>query len=289
MENTAFFFETQKIPENSSIFDQFKEQTIFFSYFQVDRNYYLFFYHPKSIDINFLYQSVDVLQEFDKKQRKLRSFRGFLLYALEIIESGKDLEILKTNLQPFFWKKIKGIIRQNQKKVLLEFLFGSQKISSTTDVDIEQKLKALEDKIQILQNLYVDLQESIMDLEDQILKNEKNINLLLAADRRREITLSDPRMGLTHVNGENWTNSDQFFGEVEGNTTGPIFVTLEKISEEEKIQIIRTGFRLQAEGKISLKKYYESKEEYSLFEWKGYNLKYASISRTNLYQRLKEE
>lgn len=107
----AFFFETQKIPENSVIFDQFQKQRIFLSYFQVDGKYYLFFYEPKSIDINFLYQSVDVLQELDKKQRKLRSFRGFLLYALDIMETGKDVEILKTNLHPFFWKKVKAILR----------------------------------------------------------------------------------------------------------------------------------------------------------------------------------
>ena len=49
---------------------------------------------------------------------------------------------------------------------------------------------------------------------------------------------------------------------------GPNFVTLGKISEPEKIEIIKRGFQLQAEGKISLKKYYESTDQYSLFEWK---------------------
>jgi hypothetical protein len=69
----------------------------------VDRNYYLVLYAQKSIDINFLYQSIDVIQELDSKQRKIRSFRGFFLYALEIMQTGKDYEILTTNLQPFFW------------------------------------------------------------------------------------------------------------------------------------------------------------------------------------------
>ena len=69
--NTAFFFQTQQIPD-SSIFNQLKEQNIFFSYFQVDQKYYLFLYSQKSIDINFLYQSVDVIQELDSKQRKIR-------------------------------------------------------------------------------------------------------------------------------------------------------------------------------------------------------------------------
>ncbi len=36
----------------------------------------------------------------------------------------------------------------------------------------------------------------------------------------------------------------------------PNFITLGKISEEEKIEIIQRGFQLQAEGKLSLKKYY---------------------------------
>ena len=35
-----------------------------------------------------------------------------------------------------------------------------------------------------------------------------------------------------------------------------IFVTLGKISEHERVEIIEKGFQLQAEGKISLKKYY---------------------------------
>lgn len=58
MEN-AFFFQTQQIPDDAIIFDQFKNQTIFFYYFQVDRKYYhyLFFYTQKSIEIDFLYQA----------------------------------------------------------------------------------------------------------------------------------------------------------------------------------------------------------------------------------------
>jgi len=122
----AFFFQTQQIPDTSSIFDQLKQQNIFFSYFQVDQNYYLFLYGQESIDINFLYQSVNVIQELDSKQRKIRSLRGFFLYALEILENGKDYEILETNLQPFFWRKVKNIIRQNKKAALQEFLFGSK-------------------------------------------------------------------------------------------------------------------------------------------------------------------
>jgi hypothetical protein len=69
---------------------------------------------------------------------------------------------------------------------------------------------------------------------------------------------------------------------------GQNFIPLGKISEEDKIQIIKTGFRLnQAEGKISLKKYYESTDSNSLFQLKGYSIKYDSIRRIKLYQQFK--
>jgi hypothetical protein len=101
--NNAVFFQTQQISDDSSLFDQLKKQKIFFSYFQLDQNYYFFLYAQKYIDIDFLYHSVDVIQELDSKQRKIRSLRGFFLYALEIMEKGEDYQILNTNLQPFFW------------------------------------------------------------------------------------------------------------------------------------------------------------------------------------------
>jgi len=41
------------------------------------------------------------------------------------------------------------------------------------------------------------------------------------------------------------------------------FVLLSQISEEEETEIIQRGFQLQAEGKISLKKYYESTHYFS--------------------------
>jgi len=65
------------------------------------------------------------------------------------------------------------------------------------------------------------------------------------------------------------------------------FITLGRISEQEKIEIIQRGFQLQAEGKISLKKYYESTDPNSLVQSKGYSIKYESIRRTKLYQQLK--
>lgn len=66
------------------------------------------------------------------------------------------------------------------------------------------------------------------------------------------------------------------------------FITLKQIPEQERVEIIQTGFQRQAEGKISFRKYYEGTEEYSLFQLKGYKIKYESIRRTKLYKNLKE-
>lgn len=51
--------------------------------------------------------------------------------------------------------------------------------------------------------------------------------------------------------------------------------------------MIKLGFQLQSQEKISLKKYYEGTEEYSLFKSKGYSIKYDSVRKTKLYQNSK--
>ena len=89
MDNFAFFCQIQEIPDNFTVFEELKNKQLFFSYFQVDQNYYLFLYGEESIDIEFLYQSVDAIQELDKKKRAIRSLRGFFLYALEIMDNRK--------------------------------------------------------------------------------------------------------------------------------------------------------------------------------------------------------
>ena len=66
------------------------------------------------------------------------------------------------------------------------------------------------------------------------------------------------------------------------------FITLGNLSEAERIKIIQKGFQLNQDGKISLKKYYEGTDQYSLFVSKGYQIKYETIRRTKLYQQWKE-
>ena len=148
----AFFFEIQQIPDtdtdtdNSNIFDELKKQELFFSYFQVDQKYYLVFYGQKFIDIDLIDPFIQIIEELDTKQRKIRSLKGFFLYALEIMQKREDYEILSTNLQPFFWRKLKTILRQNKKIVLLQFLFGSQDSIAAIEPanDFEAKIENLQ-------------------------------------------------------------------------------------------------------------------------------------------------
>ena len=326
--NNILFFQTQQI-SNSSIFHQFKEQKIFFSYFQVDQNYYLFLYAQEYIDINFIYQSIHVIEELDSKQRKIRSFRGFFLYALEIIEAGKDYEVLTTNLQPFFWKKVQNIIRQNQKGLLLEFLFGKKMDTKQDNGGSNPTIKILKDQIQTLKSQVDSLEQKISQLESK-LENPKYAlrGTLHAPDDRKTIQQDDytfeaekgPSLTENDTKQVNNVNSEIRDSTSRGNDSpsktlleaprsplkplsvsqeynipsneekgphGSNFITLSKISEEERVEIIQRGFQLNQQGKISLKKYYQSGEEYSLFQCKGYSIKYETIRRTKLYQQFK--
>jgi len=98
--------------------------------------------------------------------------RGFFLYASETIENGKDVEVLKTNLKASFWRTLKTILRQNKKAVLLQFLFGSQKLDSFTDAEMRKEFESLkkkmEKKIQLLYDQVNSLQDRISDLETKL-------------------------------------------------------------------------------------------------------------------------
>lgn len=220
----AFFFQTKQIPDHAYIFDQFKQHTIFFSCFQVDQKYYLFFYSQKPMEIDFLYPAVDVIQELDSKKRKIRSLRGFLLYALEIIDNGKDYEILSTNLQPFFWRKVENILRQNKKGALQEFLFGSQLNHSDSQKDFQERIQTNQNQILLLLQRVIDLEIKVEEYA-----------------RRRQNKASE---AIKSIPQDKAPNEDDF-------------ITLGKISEEDKVEIVKLGFLTSQEGKISLKKYYE--------------------------------
>ena len=120
----------------------------------------MFFYQQKFIDIDQIEPFIDILEELDTKQRKIRSLRGFFLYILEIMDNGKDLQILRANLQPSFRRKLRKILRQNKKAALQEFLFGSQESIASTEIQND-----LKDKIESLENQVNSLQDRIRDLE----------------------------------------------------------------------------------------------------------------------------
>jgi hypothetical protein len=281
-------------------------------------------YAQKSIDINFLYQSIDVIQELDSKQRKIRSFRGFFLYALEIMEMGENYEILKTNLQPFFWRKVKTIIRQNQKGALLEFLFGKDENTKPEHKASNPRIQILEDQIQTLQNQMDSLQQKVIQLETKLMRSNYTLseasqpldsfktiqeeNSTLEVKKDPYLPQNHPKQSdvLSEVRNPTYQPkdmesksvseaskidfkglSDNKQGNIPSNQEKPNFITLGKISEEDKIEIIKLGFQLQAQGTISLKKYYESKDPNSLFQLKGYSIKYEGIRKSKLYKQWK--
>ena len=136
----------------------------------------MFLYGKKFIDIDFIHPFIAIIEELDTKQRKIRSLRGFFLYALEIIENPTNYEILTTNLQPSFWRKLKSILRQNKKIVLLQFLFGKDEDNRLLGEDSNPQG---EEMIKTLQNQVDSLQQRVIHLENQTndLKNTLSVTL----------------------------------------------------------------------------------------------------------------
>ena len=93
-----------------------------------------------------IHKHISVIKELDTRKRKLRSIRGFLLYALEIINKNQ-IEVLLTNLKPFFWESVERIIRQNNKKLLLSFLFEMDSIQNEDIQSFDQAIQNLENEI----------------------------------------------------------------------------------------------------------------------------------------------
>ena len=287
----------------------------------------MFFYGQTHIDIDLIEPQIQILQELDRKQRQVRSLRGFFLYALEIMENGKDFQILETNLKPSFWRNLKNILRQNKKSLLIQFLFGDSKSradsyqGSSPNSDITKVSEVLEAKIQNLQTQVNFLQQKIIDLEAKLENPKYALSATLESPEATKIiqqadSTLKPNMGSylqendTKINQQVQEPGDDISKSVSEASKSPVttskrseeyniplnqkkglsganFITLGKISEEDKIEIIKLGFQLQNQGKISLKKYYESTQEYSLFQLKGYSIKYDTIRRAKLYQQLK--
>jgi hypothetical protein len=160
----SFFVKIEKISNADTFFPTLETYSLKYSYFQIDSNYYLFLFGKTHLTeiLDFCYQSLLILEELNTKQRKLRSLRGFILYVLEIIEKDQDknMTVLKTNLPPFFWVRVKEVIRQNQKGLLNKFLFGTSNLSmedllqnlQTEVIGLKNRLTSLEEEFKINQN-----------------------------------------------------------------------------------------------------------------------------------------
>ena len=82
------------------------------------------------------------------------------------MEKEEDYEILKTNLQPFFWRKVKNIIRQNKKDALLEFLFGKDEdnklLGEGSNPQGEEMRKTLQNQVDSLQLFHRNILEGLL-------------------------------------------------------------------------------------------------------------------------------
>ena len=58
------------------------------------------------------------------------------------------------------------------------------------------------------------------------------------------------------------------------------------IPKQDLIEIIEKGFRLNQEGDIKLREYYEEKGNNTIFEDKKYRLKHGGVRNTKLYKDL---
>jgi|JI91814BRNA_FD_contig_101_412366_length_1498_multi_3_in_0_out_0_2 hypothetical protein len=153
IETWSFFLKIEEISNSDTFFLKLKEYRLKYHYFQICSTYYLFLVGTShSWDVlELCYKRLEIVEELNKKQRKLRSVRGFFLYVSEILEKGgdKNIEVLETNFPPLFWKRVKDVLRQNKKGALTELLFG------TSNSSIKKSKISLEELAQNLQTLQI--------------------------------------------------------------------------------------------------------------------------------------
>lgn len=113
----AFFAKIEPISKSSNVFELLQKEDFYFYYFSLNQFYYIFVYGKHALLESFsrVLFSLRVIEELDTKRRKIRSIRGFLLYALEIIQDEKEITVIKTNFQPLFWSRVQNVLKQNKK------------------------------------------------------------------------------------------------------------------------------------------------------------------------------
>lgn len=144
---SAYLFKVKPISD-LSILQDFEEEDFYYSYFQINQNYYLFAFgrnEARDETEKSLFQKIGVIQVLDKKKRKIRSLRGYFLYVLEIMKKSDRMTELSSNLRPMFWYRVEDIIRQNKKNGLYEFVFGPELLwnenQNLSFLDVTSKLE----------------------------------------------------------------------------------------------------------------------------------------------------
>ena len=253
----ANFIQVELIKNSSPIFKYFEDNNIYFYYYQKSAEYYLFFYGQSDIYLSDL--PITIIKELNKRQRKIRSIRGFLLYALDLRKNDKEITVLKTNFQPFFWEKIKDIINQNRsKELLLSYLFPTSFSNSSINNEYEAYLDERLDKLEKERSL---LEEHLRILDMKVLELEKKVATKDAGNKKKDAVANDLPKKFAKVLGD--------------------------LPEMEQKQIILNGFDLNRQGLISIRDYYEGeKNANSRLNTKGYSLKYETVRRSELYKQL---
>ena len=161
----TFFARIKLIKKSLNLFEIFKKEGFYFYYFQLNEFYYLFIYGESHLSNSFnnILSSLVVIEELDTKKRKIRSVRGLLLYALEIIKDENLIIVLETNFHPLFWRRVKDVLKQNKKGSLVNFLFGSS--NSTNLLSYQDVIQTYQDVIQNMKKLYekVDRLEKVLE------------------------------------------------------------------------------------------------------------------------------
>ena len=184
-------------------------------------------------DFKCLANTIHILEELNTKQRKIRSLRGFFLYALEIIQSTDNYQILKTNLKPSFWRNLRTILRQNKKIVLLQFLFGR-------GYSYQDPIPHLKDQIQALQNQVNSLQDRIRDLETKLTfqYNSKYLLRRTRIDENTPLTSQQSDSTLKSLQSANLLSNDPkrsaVLSKVNLKVKEPRYPISESLSEDSK-------------------------------------------------------
>jgi len=149
----------QMLLPTSSLELMFKllSKLVYYSYFQVNDDYYIFAYARsqilREIILNILYSNCTIVKNIKANQRRFRSLRGFCLYILKLKETGKNFQVLKTNLQKEFWDEVSIIIRQKNKSKLEQYLFNFHETTFDSESFILKNFEQpINDRLEITNN-----------------------------------------------------------------------------------------------------------------------------------------